>query len=75
MPADDPTRTFSLSIRQRTGNLGFTTYLVVEDALPHLRPVRLARILRSAEDVRTILLANMNGEYCEVVTTHGVLPA
>jgi nicotinamidase-related amidase len=56
------------------GNLGFTTYLV-EDACFTFARRDWRGILRSAEDVHAMSLANMNGEYCKVVTTQEILPA
>jgi nicotinamidase-related amidase len=56
------------------GNLGFTTYLV-EDACFTFARRDYRGILRSAEDVHAMSLANMNGEYCQVVTTQQMLSA
>ena len=56
------------------GNLGFTTFLV-EDACFTFARRDWRGILLSAEDVHAMSLANMNGEYCMVVTTEEVLSA
>jgi nicotinamidase-related amidase len=56
------------------GNLGFNTYLV-EDATFTFARRDYRGILRSAEDVHAMSLANMNGEYCKVVTTEELLSA
>ena len=49
------------------GNLGFDTYLVEDACFTFARHVHAGR-LRSAEEVHAMSLANMNGEYCTVVT-------
>jgi nicotinamidase-related amidase len=54
------------------GNLGFAAYLV-EDACFTFARRDWQGILRSAEDVHAMSLANMNGEYCVVVMTQEVL--
>jgi nicotinamidase-related amidase len=54
------------------GNLGFTTYLV-EDACFTFARRDWRGTLRSAEDVHAMSLANLNGEYCTVVTTQELL--
>ena len=56
------------------GNLGFDTYLV-EDACFTFARHDHAGWLRSAEEVHAMSLANMNGEYCTVVTSTTVLHA
>lgn len=54
------------------GNLGFNTYLVEDAAFTFARR-DYNGILRSAEEVHAMSLANMNGEYCKVVTTNELL--
>jgi nicotinamidase-related amidase len=54
------------------GNLGFNTYLV-EDATFTFARRDYRGILRSAEDVHAMSLANMDGEYCKVVSTDELL--
>jgi nicotinamidase-related amidase len=56
------------------GNLGFDTYLI-EDATFTFARRDYRGILRSAEEVHAMSLANMNGEYCKVVTTEELLLA
>jgi len=56
------------------GNLGFTTYLVEDAAFTFARR-DYRGTLRSAEEVHAMSLANMNGEYCTVVTTDELLSA
>jgi nicotinamidase-related amidase len=56
------------------GNLGFTTYLV-DDATFTFARRDYRGVLRSAEDVHAMSLANMDGEYCKVVGTDEVLSA
>jgi nicotinamidase-related amidase len=56
------------------GNLGFNTYLV-EDATFTFARRDYRGILRTAEEVHAMSLANMNGEYCNVVTTEALLSA
>jgi nicotinamidase-related amidase len=56
------------------GNLGFNTYLVEDAAFTFARR-DYRGILRSAEEVHAMSLANMNGEYCKVVTTEELLLA
>jgi len=56
------------------GNLGFTTYLVDDASFTFARR-DYRGVLRSAEDVHAMSLANMDGEYCKVVTTDEVLSA
>jgi nicotinamidase-related amidase len=54
------------------GNLGFNTYLVEDAAFTFARR-DYNGILRSVEEVHAMSLANMNGEYCKVVTTNELL--
>lgn len=54
------------------GNLGFDTYLVADACFTFARPDFHGR-LRSAEEVHAMSLANLDGEYCTVVTTETVL--
>lgn len=54
------------------GNLGFNTYLVADGCFTFEKNDRNG-VLRSAEDVHAMSLANLDGEYCTVVTTDTVL--
>jgi nicotinamidase-related amidase len=54
------------------GNLGFDTYLVDDACFTFARPDHRGR-LRSADEVHAMSLANLDGEYCTVVTTDAVL--
>jgi nicotinamidase-related amidase len=54
------------------GNLGFETYLVADACFTFARPDFRGR-LRSADEVHAMSLANLEGEYCAVVTTDVVL--
>jgi nicotinamidase-related amidase len=54
------------------GNLGFNTYLV-EDATFTFARRDYRGVLRSAEEVHAMSLANMDGEYCKVVSTDELL--
>ena len=54
------------------GNLGFNTYLVKDATFTFARR-DYRGILRSAEDVHAMSLANMDGEYCKVVSTDELL--
>lgn len=54
------------------GNLGFVTYLVADACFTFARPDFAGR-LRSADEVHAMSLANLDGEYCSVVTTAIVL--
>jgi len=56
------------------GNLGFDTYLVADACFTFARPDFHGR-LRSAHDVHSMSLANLDNEYCTVVTTDAVLRA
>jgi len=54
------------------GNLGFRTFLLDDSCYTFARPDWDGR-LRSAEEVHAMSLANLDGEYCEVVTTREIL--
>jgi nicotinamidase-related amidase len=54
------------------GNLGFDTWLVEDACFTFARPDRTGRVW-TAEEVHAISLANLDGEYCRVVTTDDVL--
>lgn len=54
------------------GNLGFDMHLV-EDACFTFARRDWRGVVRSAEELHAMSLANMNGEYCKVVTTRDVL--
>jgi nicotinamidase-related amidase len=54
------------------GNLGFNTYLV-EDATFTFARRDYRGVLRSAEEVHAMSLANMDGEYCKFVSTDDLL--
>jgi nicotinamidase-related amidase len=54
------------------GNLGFATWLA-EDACFTFGRLDWNGTWRSAEDVHAMSLANLDGEYCTVVTTAAVL--
>ena len=54
------------------GNLGFNTYLVSDACFAFAKPDFHGR-LRSADEVHAMSLANLDGEYCTVVTTDAVL--
>jgi nicotinamidase-related amidase len=54
------------------GNLGFNTYLVADACFTFARPDFAGRF-RSADEVHAMSLANLDGEYCTVVTTDVVL--
>lgn len=54
------------------GNLGFETWLVADACFTFARPDFHGR-LRSAEEVHSMSLANLDGEYCTVVNTDAVL--
>lgn len=57
---------------RHAGNLGFTTYLI-EDACFTFAFPDYSGNLRSAQEVHDMSLANMDGEYCQVITTAQVL--
>lgn len=54
------------------GNLGFDTHLVEDACFTYARLDHAGR-LRSAEEVHSMSLANMDGEYCTVVTSAAIL--
>ena len=54
------------------GNLGFDTYLI-EDACFAFARLDYHGRLRSADEVHSMSLANLDGEYCTVVSTNAVL--
>lgn len=56
------------------GNLGFETYLVADGCFTFARRDYVGD-LRSADEVHAMSLANLDGEYCRVVTTALVLSA
>ena len=56
------------------GNLGFETYLM-EDCCFTFPQTDYRGVLRSADDVHALSLANLDGEYCTVVTSHDVIAA
>jgi nicotinamidase-related amidase len=56
------------------GNLGFDTYLV-EDAVFTFGRNDWNGVARTASEVHAMSLANLDGEYCSVITTQSVLDA
>jgi len=50
------------------GNLGFDSYLV-EDACFTFAMRDFAGVIRSAQEVHDMALANLEGEYCQIVTS------
>lgn len=54
------------------GNLGFATYLAEDACFTFARPDWNGR-LRTADEVHAMSLANVNGEYCTVVTTDAAI--
>lgn len=54
------------------GNLGFRTYLVADATFTFARPDFHGR-LRTADEVHSMSLANLDQEYCTVVDTSSVL--
>jgi nicotinamidase-related amidase len=54
------------------GNLGFHIYLVDDACFTFARPDFRGR-MRSAEEVHSMSLANLDGEYCKVVNTADLL--
>jgi nicotinamidase-related amidase len=54
------------------GNLGFHVYLVNDACFTFARPDFRGR-MRSAEEVHSMSLANLDGEYCTVVNTSQML--
>jgi nicotinamidase-related amidase len=55
------------------GNLGFQTYLVADACFTFARPDFHGR-MRSADEVHSMSLANLDIEYCQVVSTLDILP-
>lgn len=56
------------------GNLGFQTWLVADGCFTFGRK-DWNGVMRSAEEVHAMSLANLDGEYCTVTTTDAVLEA
>jgi hypothetical protein len=54
------------------GNLGFDTYLVEDDCFTFGRVDWEGR-MRSADEVHAMSLANLDGEYCTVVSADELL--
>jgi nicotinamidase-related amidase len=54
------------------GNLGFCAYVVDDACFTFARPDYQGR-MRSADEVHSMSLANLDGEYCKVVNTSNVL--
>lgn len=54
------------------GNLGYETYLV-EDACFTFARTDYRGVHRTADDVHAMSLANLDGEYCQVLTTRDLL--
>jgi nicotinamidase-related amidase len=54
------------------GNLGFRVYLVNDACFTFARPDFQGQ-MRNAEEVHSMSLANLDGEYCTVVNTTDVL--
>jgi hypothetical protein len=50
------------------GNLGFPTYLVADGCFTFGRP-DWNGAYRTADEVHALSLANLNGEYCTLLTT------
>ncbi|KLN60797.1 isochorismatase [Kiloniella spongiae] len=59
---------------RHAGNLGFSTYLI-EDACFTFAFPDYSGTLRSAQEVHDMSLANMDGEYCQVIKAAQVLDA
>jgi len=57
---------------RHAGNLGFETYLAEDACFTFARP-DFRGVVRTAEEVHAMSLANLEGEYCTVVTTEEVL--
>jgi len=55
-----------------SGNLGFQTYLIEDACFTFARPDFDGR-LRTAQEVHAMSLANLDGEYCTVVTAAELL--
>lgn len=58
---------------RHAGNLGYSVYLV-EDACFTFGKKDWNGIFRSADEVHAMSLANLDGEYCRVITTKMLLP-
>jgi nicotinamidase-related amidase len=56
------------------GNLGFETYLVADACFTFAKPDYDGR-LRSADEVHSMSLANLDSEYCTVLETEAILGA
>jgi nicotinamidase-related amidase len=56
------------------GNFGFETYLIADCCFTFAKPDHRG-VLWSAEDVHALSLANLDGEYCRVVTGSDVIAA
>ena len=54
------------------GNLRLATYLVADDSFSFARS-DCHRRLRAAEEVHSMSLANLDGEYCSVATMQDIL--
>ena len=54
------------------GNLGFQTYLVADACFTFARPDFQGR-MRGADEVHSMSLANLDGEYCKVINTSDAL--
>jgi hypothetical protein len=54
------------------GNLGFDTYLVANGSFTY-GSKDWNGVARTADEVHAMALANMNGEYCNVVSTADLL--
>jgi nicotinamidase-related amidase len=54
------------------GNLGFETWLAEDACWTFARPDRSGR-LHTAEEVHAMSLANLDGEYCEVITARDAI--
>ncbi|WP_020590363.1 cysteine hydrolase family protein [Kiloniella laminariae] len=54
------------------GNLGYDTLLLADGCFTFARP-DYAGVLRSAEEVHNLSLANLDGEYCRVVNSRDVI--
>jgi nicotinamidase-related amidase len=54
------------------GNLGFDAYLVADGCFTFDK-LDWNRVLRSAEDIHAMSLANLDGEYCSIVETRLLL--
>ena len=55
------------------GNLGFDTWLV-EDASFTFGRKDWDGVWRSAQEIHAVSLANLDGEYCTVIRSDGLLP-